>query len=68
MNDELHAVADGHTDLEQVTSVVGTYKHGQAVQVEDTDGMAIGVEHLDVGDPMLACTRKNDRIHAIKIP
>ena len=45
MDDELDSVTDRHSDFEHPAAVVGADQHGESVEVEDADRMAVGVEH-----------------------
>ncbi|MFN7149247.1 MAG: hypothetical protein ACK4V6_07180 [Microthrixaceae bacterium] len=64
MDDELDSV----TDFEHPAAVIGADQHGQSVEVEDTHRVAVGVEHVVVGDPVLSSARQNYWIHRIKLP
>ena len=68
MNDELDSVTDRNPNFEHPAAVIGTDQHGEAVEVEDSDRVAVGVEHVGVGDPVLSSARQNHRIHSIKLP
>ena len=68
MNDELDAVTDRNSDFEHPAAVIGTDQHGESIEVEDSDGVAVGVEHVGVGDPVLSSARQNHWIHPIKLP
>ena len=50
---ELDAVTDRNSDFEHPAAVIGTDQHGESIEVEDSDGVAVGVEHVGVGDPVL---------------
>jgi len=68
MNDELDAFfGDGDTDLEWLAGAVTPDQHRQVVDDEDSGWMAVRVEHVVIGDPVLACTAEDDRIHAINL-
>lgn len=52
-----------HTYLIEDGSSVASDDHRQAlVELEDTDGMGIGVADVFVADSMLAGTRRDDRV------
>lgn len=68
MNDELDSVTDRDSDFEHPAAVISADQHGESVEVEDSDRVAVGVEHVGVGDPVLSSARQNHRIHPIKLP
>jgi hypothetical protein len=68
MDDELDSVTNSYPNLEQPTTEAGADQHRQAVEVEDSDGVSVGVEHVFVWDPVLSSARKNHGIHCIKLP
>jgi hypothetical protein len=55
VNNELDPLGLGHTDLQQAGGGVGADEHGEVVEVEHSDRVAVGVEHVVVCDPVLAC-------------
>lgn len=63
MHDELDSVAHRDTDLEHSAAVIGTDQHRQTVEVEDSDGVSVGVEHVVISDPVLSSACQNHRIH-----
>ena len=68
MHDEIDALGGGNTDLEQPRRLVGTDQHRETVEFEHSDWVAVGVEHLFVGDPVLPRARQDDRSTGIKLP
>lgn len=68
MDDELDSVTDCNADFDHPAAVIGADQHGESVEVEDADGVAVGMEHFGVGDPVLAGARQNHRIRSIKSP
>ena len=68
MNDELDALSGCDADLEDAAGGVGADEHDQVVEVEDSDRVSVGVEHVVIGDPVLACTRHDHGIHDVKLP
>lgn len=69
MDDELDALVGGdQADLEEPAAGVTADDHRQIVVLEHADGVAIGVDHVVVGDPVSAGTGQHDRIHRIKLP
>jgi len=54
MNNELDPLGLGHTDLKEPGGSVGTDEHGESVEVEHSDRVAVGVKHVVVGDLVLA--------------
>lgn len=68
MNDELDAfIGDGDADLELLAGAVSADQHHQVVDSEDPRRVSVGVEHVFVGDAVLACTAEDDRIHVVKV-
>jgi hypothetical protein len=53
VNDELDTLGGCHADFERSAVLVGTDEHDEVVEVEDSDGVAVGVELVVVGDPCL---------------
>ena len=51
---------DEHGPLEHPAAVVGADQHGGTVEVEDSNGVAVDVEHVVVGDPVLPSARARD--------
>lgn len=68
MDDELDAIADRDADLEQTATTIGANQHGEFVQLKHSDRVAVRVEHVGIGDPVLPSARQNHRIHSIKLP
>jgi len=68
VHDELDSVAHRYPDFEHPAAVVSADQHRHAVEVEDSDGFSVGVEHVVVWDPVLSSACQNDRIHRIKLP
>ena len=63
MNNELDTLSCRHTDLEESGRLSGTDEHGEVVEVEYSDRVAISMQHVFVGDPMLACALEDDGVH-----
>ena len=63
MNDELGALGCGGADLEESASPIGADQHGEFIELEDSYGIAVGVQHVVVGYPVLAGARQDDRVH-----
>ncbi len=68
MDDELDSLTDRDADLEHPAAVIGADQHGETIEVEDSDRVAVGVEHVGIGHPVLSSTRQNHGIHPIKLP
>ena len=68
MHDELDSFTDRYPNFEQPATEVGTDEHRQAVEVEDSYGMSVGVEHVVIGDPVPSSACQHDRIHPVKLP
>ncbi len=68
MDDELDPVTDRYSDFEHPAAVIGADQHGESVEVEDSDRVAVGMEHVGVGDPVLSSAHQNHRIHPVKLP
>lgn len=67
MRNELHAFTGDHAYLEEPSGFVGSDQHDEVVQLEDSDGVAIGVEHVSITDPVFAGACQDHRIHAINL-
>ena len=67
MNDELDTLGGCHADFERSAVFVGTDEHDEVVEVEDSDGVAVSVEHVVVGDPVFAGACQDDRVHAVNL-
>jgi hypothetical protein len=46
VDDELDTLGGGDADLEHAAGGVGTYQHVQVVEVEHSDRVSVGVEHV----------------------
>jgi hypothetical protein len=66
MNDEFDTLGGCHANFESSASFVGAYEHDEVVQVEDSDGVAISMEH--VGDPVFAGAGQDDRVRVVNLP
>lgn len=54
MDDELHAFFCDDSDLGQAPGPVGADQHDETIEIEDSDWVAVGVEHVTVTDPLFA--------------
>jgi hypothetical protein len=61
VDDELDTLGGGDADLEHAAGGVGTYQHVHVVEVEHSDRVSVGVEHVVVCDPVLASARQDHR-------
>jgi hypothetical protein len=52
MNDELDAIGCGNTNLQDECCVVWADQHDEVIELEYSDWVAVGVEHVVVVDPM----------------
>ena len=68
MNDEVDALRVCDTDLEQSGRLVGSDKHGEVVEVENSNWVSVGVKHVVVEDPVPARAGQDDRVHYTKLP
>jgi hypothetical protein len=68
VDDELHAFSRRHSDLEQAPRLVGADQHDEIVEIEDSDWVAVGVEHVIVIDPVVAGACQDHGIHAVNLP
>ena len=64
MNDEVETFGTRAADLEDATGAVGADEHCEVVEGEDSDWVVVGVEHVTVGDAVLARARQDDRVIA----
>ena len=60
MNDELDTLGRRDTDLKHPTRLVSADEHREIVERERSDRVAEGMEHVVVGDPVLASAHQND--------
>ncbi len=67
MDDELDTFCRRDADLEHPPGLIGADQHDQVVDVEDPDRVALGVEHVVVGDPVFAGACQDHGIHAINL-
>jgi len=68
VDDELDSVTDCDADFKHPAAVIGADQHGESVEVEDSDRVVVGVEHVGIRDPVLSSALQNHRIHPIKLP
>jgi len=68
MNNELHTLCHSNTDLEKVPVDRGADQHDQIFDLEHSNWIAVGVEHVFIRDSVLSGTFKNHRIHIINLP
>ena len=68
LDEELDAFTDGDSDLQESPGAIGADKQREVVEGEDSDGVAVGVEHVVVADPVFACTVEHDGIDLINVP
>jgi hypothetical protein len=54
VGNELDPLGLSDSDLEEAGGVVGTDQHLEVTEVEHSDGVSVGVQHVVVGDSMLA--------------
>jgi hypothetical protein len=57
VNDELDPFSRHDTDFEKSRGMVRADKHGQIVDIEYSDGVAVSVEDVLIGDLVLALPR-----------
>ncbi len=67
MNDELDPFSRHDTHFEKSRGMVRADKHGQIVKIEYSDGVAVSVEYVLIGDLVFASTAEDDRIHNDKL-
>jgi len=68
MNDELNAFSRGDANFEHAAGGVSADEHVEVVEIEHSDRVSVGVQHVVIGDPVLACTRHDHGIHEINLP
>ena len=68
MNDELDTVSGRDAYFEESCCGIGADEHGEVVKFEDSDGVAVGMEHVVVVDPVFTGTVQNHRVHDINLP
>ena len=67
MDNELDAFAFGNSDLENTTVLICADQHQYVAEIEHTDWVPIGMQHVLILDPVLAGTIQNHGIHAVKL-
>ena len=67
MNNEFDPLTVADADLEKPRCLVGPDQHREIVESEDSNGVLVCMDHVDVGDAMTARARQNDGIHNIKL-
>jgi hypothetical protein len=68
VDDEVDSFGCGDSDLEQASGFVGSDQHDEVVEIEDSDWVAVGVEHVIVKDPVFAGARQDHGIHEFNLP
>jgi hypothetical protein len=67
VDDELDAFACNHDNLEQAPCLVGTDQHDEIITLEDSDEVAVSVEHVNVTNPVFAGARQDHRVDSINL-
>lgn len=67
MDDEFDAVSSCHSDFEKSSCFISTDEHDEVIMVEYSDGVAVGVQHLMVGNPVLSGAIQNYGVHPLKL-
>ena len=67
MNDELDTLSGCDTDFEHPPGTVGADEHVEIVEVEHSNRVSVGVEHVGICDPVSACARHDHGIHNINL-
>ncbi len=67
MDDELDTFGCGNSDLEESPDCVGSHEHDEIIEVEHTDWVSVGVQHVVVEDTVPAGARQDHGIHIIKL-
>jgi hypothetical protein len=65
MDDEVDAFGGCYADLEQASRTIRADQHREVVQLEHADWVAVGVEHVVIGNPVLPGACQDCRIHSI---
>jgi hypothetical protein len=68
VDDELDTLGGGDADLEHAAGGVGTYQHVQVVEVEHSDRVSVGVEHVVSAIPCLRVLAKITGSTTINLP
>ncbi len=53
----------GGTNLKEPASRIGADQHGEFVELENSYGIAVGVQHVVVSHPVLAGACQDDGVH-----
>jgi hypothetical protein len=67
VDDELDSFGLGNTDLKETGFPISTNVHGEITKVEDSDRIAVGVQHVLIVNPVLAGASQDHGIHGIKL-
>jgi hypothetical protein len=55
VNDEVDSVGGAHADLDEMTGPTRSDEHDEIVELQDSDGVVVGVENVVVVNGVLAC-------------
>ena len=63
VDNEVEALGAGDSDLEEHGRLVWSDEHGEVVEFENADGIAVGVKHGVVCNPVAPSARKDHGVH-----
>ena len=67
MNDELDAISSCHSDFQKSCSLVSANEHCEVILLEYSNGVAIGMQHLMVINPVFSGAVQNYGVHTPQV-
>ena len=67
MDNELDPFTFGNSNLKNTTVLICADQHYYVAEIEHTDRVPIGMQHVLILDPMLAGTVQNHEIRTVKL-
>lgn len=60
--------SDVATPISSIRGGVGANEHGEVIEVEHSNWVSVGVQHVVIGDLVLAGGTHDHRIHTVNLP
>ena len=67
MDDEVDSVRATDADLEELARLAGADEHDEVVELQDSRGVAVGVEDVLVVHVVFACAGQDHRFHVVNL-
>ena len=67
MHDEVDALSRRYPDLQQAACLISADQHDQTVDLEHSNRVLIGMQHVIVADPVSACARQDRWVHGVNL-